>query len=178
MAMTEDKKKSILMKKYKPVIGIVLYVVSLVIIYLIADLFYQAVKKQETKITDQKNLIPQKEQTIKDILLIKDTFPDFQDRVRILDSLVFHESDVGASQFLAQIDQIAKKSNVRINSISPSSEEGRVSATLVISGDQSSTLRFIKNIEKNMLIINVEKLTMTIGSGNNLTTVINLKTGG
>lgn len=173
-----SKQASIISIKYKPYLGVFLYLAFLVGIFYVGDICYDMIQKQDADIKAKKTEIAYQKQVIEDIRYMKRLTPDFPEKVSVLDNLIFETNDVGASQFLAQIEAISKKSKVSIFSIKPTVEEGRISAELQVTGSNSAIMDFLKNIENNKLIINVNSISMTYAEGGNTSATISLVTGG
>lgn len=173
-----SKQASIISIKYKPYIGLFLYLAFLVGIFYVGDECYKMIQKQTDDINSKKLEIAHQRQSIEDIRYMQRLTPDFPEKVSVLDNLIFETSDVGASQFLAQIEAISKKSKVSINSINPSIEGNRISAELVVTGREAAVKNFLKNIENNKLIINVNSISVAYNEDGGASATIGLVTGG
>jgi hypothetical protein len=173
-----SKQASIISIKYKPYIGVFLYLAFLVGIFYVGDVCYDMIQKQDADIKTNKTEIAYQKQVIEDIRYMKRLTPDFPEKVSVLDNLIFETNDVGASQFLAQIESISKKSKVSIFSIKPTLEGGRISAELQVMGSKAAVKDFLKNLENNKLIINVNNISITYGESGDASATIGLVTGG
>jgi len=173
-----SKQASIISIKYKPYLGVFLYLAFLVGIFYVGDICYDMIQAQASDIKANKTEIAYQKQVIEDIRYMKRLTPDFPEKVSVLDNLIFETNDVGASQFLAQIEAISKKSKVSIYSIKPAIEEGRISAELQVTGSKAAAKDFLKNLENNKLIINVNNISITYTEDGNTSAIISLVTGG
>lgn len=166
-----------LLDKYKSYFGILIFLSVLVLIYFLGGFLNGYLGKQQETVKQKKFDLNQEKQTVSDLKNIKDTIPDFPQQVGILDKLVLSKSGVGGKQFLAQIEVIGKKSNVRLNTITLTSQQNNISAEIQVSGKKSDVEDFLVNLENNMLIINVEKIIISNVGTNDISSIISIVTG-
>lgn len=134
---------------------------------------YISVEKKEKELGAKSENLKQREINFNQFSKLKEEFPDFPSKVALLDKIAASEDDPG--QFLAQIDKIAKDSNMTLTSITPDLTGSKISATVVLGGSYDNFMNFLENIENNQLIMNVSGLSVT-GSTNSMVFSIKIKT--
>lgn len=152
-------------------------VILVVGIWLIYPLMNQ-ISDLNLKIGAKNEEISQAEKKINDLNTLKTEFSRFQNEVKQL--AIAAPSEEQMPEILAQLEALAKKSGLEVNSIQPTTgtASNEVAINLSTKGSFTSTLLFLQNLEKNARPIQVRSINLgsaKLGETNILSTTFNLE---
>ncbi len=150
-------------QKHLPLLNLLTFFSILLISYFVLSPFYSFILRQEKEIQTKKDNLSGVNISLDQFSKLKDEFPNLSSEVAVLDKIAKNQKDT--EQFLAQIEKIAKKSNLLITSFTPETNEEKVTATLNLSGSNNDFKKFLETLEENQLIIEITSLSFNEGEG-------------